>query len=92
MNQIFTIPQQNIEFITEQIQLVFQTKQAIVHVSTRPSGSEEKPSYVGKTIDVLSAFSGSMSGSEITAFTKGIKLIVSEAWGSTLEDLTGDPF
>jgi len=91
MKQTFTIPEKQIEFTTEILQLNLQAKHAVVHVSTGNSGSEKKPATVSKVIDVQNAWSGSMSGPEVTAFKKGLKLIISTAWEQSYGDITGDP-
>lgn len=92
MKQQFTIPSKITEFNTDDIQLHLQTKKATIFVSIKDSGSLEKAFSVTKTVDVVNAFSGSMSGPEVTAFKKGLKLIIADGWGQTFEDLSGDVF
>ena len=92
MRQTFTIPEQELDFVTQQLQINLDNKTATVTVWNVPSGSSEPPSSTQKVIDVVTSFSGSMSGPEVTAFKKGIKLIVADAWNKAYEDLDGDPF
>lgn len=89
-SQIFTIPEHDEEFITENISINLVDKAAIVHVGTKPVGAEGAANQIQKRIEVTPLFIANMTGPEITAFKKGINLIVAEAWGKALTDITGD--
>ena len=88
--QDFTIPQHNETFITQNLSIDIDQKKAIVQVAHRPAGTTDRPSLETVTIDITELLPTAMSAAEITAFKKGINLIVATAWGKTLTDLTGD--
>ena len=88
--QVYEVPVHNEEFMTTNIQLDLINKQAVVHVGTRPEGSTGEFKLQMKVIDVTPLFSAELTADEITAFKKGLKLLVAEAWGKTLSDITGD--
>ena len=88
MAQIFTIPEHDEEFNTGIIILNLDTKEANVQVARTVLGGGTMTEH--KIIDVIPLFQSEMSVAEITAFRKGLKLIVADAWGKTLTDITGD--
>ena len=73
MKQTFTIPSKDVEFLTDNVSINLTHKNAVVYVNLIDSGSQDDHTSV-KNIDIASAFSGSMSPTEVTAFKKGIKI------------------
>jgi len=95
MEQVFTVPEREYAFITEQVVINMPRKSARIYTTVRDQSSDpldDSNTQAEITFTELLAAEPSITGAEVTAFKKILKAIIAAGWNKTLADITEEPF